>query len=108
MILVKYECGCIGFPPDGHINGPVIIQPCDLDPSENNPLGLERRKGVDSKKFEDLNGLAQGEYERKLEALIRDGYALRSLRQALGLCGIDVTIGKLKDAVDLLERTGGG
>jgi hypothetical protein len=102
MILVKYECGCVGFPPDGSKEGPVIIQACDRGANDD-PLQIARRPGVETKKFEEINPLAQGDYMRRLGELINDGYTLRSVRAALGLVGLDMQVKKLRGDVDVLQ-----
>jgi len=107
MLLVKYSCGCVGFPPDGHPEGAMLLTACDVGMYDDDGPDLFRRKDVVEKQFEELDPKESAALESELKALLRDGYALRSFKLAMERCDINVSIGTLKRAVNQLAAMGG-
>lgn len=83
--LVKYECGCIGFPPD---NGNVVlVSSCDNDINSDS-LTLQaatplRAACIVQKKFEPLEPKENLEIIQTIGQLIHEGYKFRRLRSLL-------------------------
>lgn len=105
MKLVKYECGCIGFEPDGHSEGPVIVDPCDREREDSMELTLCRRRGMEDKPYEPLNGLAQRNYYMKLQGLLEDGRRFREVRAALGIPVLERKVKTLDSDLDGLTKS---
>lgn len=78
MKLVKYDCGCIGFPPmsDG---SSVLISVCDRDCFGDYSGAFSTRK-MNSRAYEELHEELCKEHADKLASLIDDGYAMRTVR----------------------------
>ena len=83
--LVKYECGCIGFPPDkGNV---VLVSHCESDINSDS-LTLQaatpvRAACIADKKFKPLEPKENLEIIQTIGQLIREGYKFRRLRSLL-------------------------
>lgn len=87
-VLVKYSCGCIGFPPkttpndQGKIQS-LIIQPCDSDRSDPCPNLMMIYREMEKKTFEVINDLANNHIVRQMNSLIGDGQSFRIIKSLL-------------------------
>lgn len=79
-MLVKYSCGCIGFPPNKSGNAWIVKQ-CDRD-AYSNEFGLFIRS-IEDKSYENLSEYAENELSQKLSKLIDEGYGLRQIKSIL-------------------------
>ena len=84
--LVKYKCGCIGFPP--HVDDVVLVKCCDADIQDDDinlrcasPSRVEKLK---REGFTPLEDGGQAEFVNEIGNLIHAGYKFRSIRSLLG------------------------
>jgi len=108
MKLVRYSCGCVGFEPDDHPEGVLLISACD-DDSTDNEFGLFRRTAMPTDRaYEEVGVLGANEYVRQLSALIRDGYEYRELRTAMGISELTYRVKELEAQVEAWQQKGCG
>jgi hypothetical protein len=89
-MLVKFECGCIGFPPRTPVAEgaeALLITRCDNDPYgyEEHPeeFYLGYRDFMGDKSYAPLSEEREREIVQDLQALLSDGYALRATRRRI-------------------------
>lgn len=78
MILYKYSCGCIGFPPDDK-GVAYILKPCDVDAYSYEYALVKKSMNTN----DSLHRINQEELENiaaDVKSLLADGYALREIR----------------------------
>ncbi len=85
--LVKYECGCIGFPPD---NGNVVLVSCCDDDIHSDPLTMQaatplRAASIALKKFNPLDPKENLDVIQSIGELIHEGYKFRRIQSLLKL-----------------------
>jgi len=89
--LVRYECGCIGFLPDGNGNA-VIIDSCTKDVGDADLCFFMRpmtrtvrgkKNEYEIKPFQSLEDEERQKYFVRLQSLIRDGHLWQELRRNL-------------------------
>ena len=80
-MFVKYECGCIGFPPKE--NGfAIIIKPCDED-GELTFSDRDVRKNKIVMPYTELSEIGVGEFKTQIQRLMYDGYKFRDIKRLL-------------------------
>jgi hypothetical protein len=87
MQLVKYECGCIGLPPDAS-NWAIIFRTCDYDGRDDGTCVIRRNMSSstpDGKRS--FKGLSEEESQQvlsRLGQLVYLGHEMEHLRHILG------------------------
>ena len=83
--LVKYECGCIGFPPHG--DDVVLVQCCDRDGQDDDIMVIcaspARVEKLTKEGFTPLEDGGQAEFVNEIGRLIHEGYKYRSIKSLL-------------------------
>lgn len=89
-MLVKFSCGCIGFPmrtPDDEGAEALLITRCDDDNRGDDPyyqdFYLGYRDFMGTKAYTPLPEEREREIVQDLQRLLRDGYALRATRRRI-------------------------
>lgn len=80
MYLVRFSCGCVGFPPIPSTGEAVIVEFCDGDGDE---YGCSKRRGMDEKPYAAIHDFERDKIILDLASLIADGYNLRQVKQIL-------------------------
>lgn len=86
-VIVRYECGCIGFPPDANDQA-LILKACDHDGRYDLGEGhcFSFRGGFSrSKIVESLSSTDLGKLVTEIACLIGDGERLREVRMLLSI-----------------------
>lgn len=77
-MLVKFECGCIGFPPDEKRKAWIVVG-CDND--GHSPLISLFLREID-KSFAPISREDEAIIFRTISELIRDGHSFQEIRHA--------------------------
>lgn len=81
-MLVKFECGCIGFQPQGGVS--LIVRPCDDEPYGNTEEYRIFHRDMGGKPWTEITNLhALNKIAMDLKDLVHDGYAFRELKRIL-------------------------
>lgn len=85
--LVKYSCGCLGFPHHDGLKAYVIYH-CDMDADSDHYSLSERTmdnptKPGEKREYEELPEGACENILKKIFKLVYDGYRMREVRRAL-------------------------
>ena len=83
--LVKYRCGCIGFPPNG--NDVVLFKCCDKDIQDDEIMVIcaspARVEKLTKEGFTPLEDSGQAEFVNEIGLLIHEGYKFRHIKSLL-------------------------
>jgi hypothetical protein len=83
-MLVKFSCGCIGFPPEGsgELAEALLLQACDTEHWDFD-LMFSKRSFMGGKTFEPLDADAEAVLLCEISKLVSDGHKFRRIQSLL-------------------------